>query len=59
MAAATKALVYSRLESLKGNGQPAVAVVVYGNQAYEDALLEAQTLLTSKGFQVVMQRFYW
>lgn len=47
------ALVYSRLESLKGNGQPAVAVVVYGNRAYEDALLELQTLLTSKGFQVV------
>ncbi len=47
------ALVYSRLESLQGNGQPAVAVVVYGNRAYEDALLELQTLLTSKGFQVV------
>lgn len=47
------ALVYSRLESLSGHGRPAVAVVVYGNRAYEDALLELQTLLTAKGFQVV------
>lgn len=46
-------VVYSRLESLSGHGRPAVAVVVYGNRAYEDALLELQTLLTAKGFQVV------
>ena len=47
------ALVYSRLESLSGHGRSAIAVVVYGNRAYEDALLELQTLLTAKGFQVV------
>lgn len=43
----------SGLERLKGQGGPAVAVVVYGNRAYEDALLELQTLLTNNGFSVV------
>lgn len=42
----------SGLSRLKGQGGPAVAFVVYGNRAYEDALLELQTLLTSNGFIV-------
>lgn len=42
-----------RLRSLKGQGTPAVAVVVYGNRAYEDALLELHTELTNNGFCVV------
>ena len=33
------------LTHLKGNGTPAIAVVVYGNREYDDALLELKTLL--------------
>lgn len=39
-------------EHLKGSGGPAVAVAVYGNRAYDDALLELADLLTGCGFQV-------
>lgn len=37
---------------LKGRGGPALAVVVYGNRAYDDALLELTDLLTECGFRV-------
>ena len=47
------ALAAQRLAHLTGNGTPAVAVVVYGNRAYEDALLELQQLLTAQGFAVM------
>lgn len=46
-------LAVERMESLKGNNIPAVSVVVYGNRAYEDALIELQDLITSKGFRPV------
>ena len=42
-----------RLRALKGRGQAAVAVVVYGNRAYEDALWELQDELTAAGFTVI------
>ena len=42
-----------RLSALKGNGQKAVAVVVYGNREYEDALLETRYALEAMGFCVV------
>ena len=42
-----------RLSALKGNGQKAVAVVVYGNREYDDALLETKHALGSNGFQVI------
>ena len=42
-----------RLSALKGNGQKAVAVVVYGNREYEDALLETKDALEAGGFFVV------
>lgn len=42
-----------RLSSFRGNGRKAVAVVVYGNRAYEDALLELKTVLEECGFQVI------
>ena len=42
-----------RLAALKGNGQKAVAVVVYGNREYEDALLETKDALEAGGFHVV------
>ena len=42
-----------RLAALRGNGQKAVAVVVYGNREYEDALLETKDALEANGFQVI------
>jgi ferredoxin len=38
---------------LKGNGAPAVAIVVYGNREYEDALLELKMRLEDNGFKVI------
>lgn len=43
----------ARLRRLRGQGTPAVVVVVYGNRAYEDALLELQDLAEAQGFHVV------
>ena len=42
-----------RLSALKANGQKAVAVVVYGNREYDDALLETKDALEANGFQVI------
>ena len=42
-----------RLAALKGNGQKAVAVVVYGNREFDDALLETKDALEANGFCVV------
>ena len=42
-----------RLSALKGNGQKAVAVVVYGNREFDDALLETRDALEASGFRVV------
>jgi len=39
-----------RLKQIKGNQTPAVVVVVYGNRAYEDALLELRDIVTEQGF---------
>ena len=39
-----------RLRRLRGGGVPAVLVVVYGNRAYEDALLELWNLAVACGF---------
>lgn len=41
-----------RLAALQGDG-PAVALVVYGNRAYEDALLEWKSALEAGGFRVI------
>jgi ferredoxin len=43
-------LAAQRLRRLKGDGAPAVVVVVYGNRAYEDALLELKDLVSEAGF---------
>ena len=40
----------SRFELIKGYATPAVIVVVYGNRAYEDALLELNDLVSGAGF---------
>jgi ferredoxin len=39
-----------RLRRFRGNGAPAVIVVVYGNRAYDDALLELRDLALEMGF---------
>lgn len=46
------AIALERLATLKGSGQKAVAVVVYGNRAYDDTLLELKDALEAGGFQV-------
>ena len=40
-----------RFQRLKANDTPAVIVVVYGNRAYEDALLELKELAIAAGFK--------
>lgn len=40
------------LNSISGNGALAVAVVMYGNRNYDDALLELKDILESRGFIV-------
>jgi len=47
------AVALERLSRLRGMGQKAVAVVVYGNREFDDALLELKNALVSNGFQVV------
>ncbi len=41
------------LHSIKARNTPAVCVVVYGNRAYEDALLELKDILTERGCKPV------
>jgi len=40
------------LNSMAGNGALAVAVVVYGNRNYDDALIELKNILEDDGFKV-------
>lgn len=47
------AVAVQRLREIRGNGSPAIAVVVYGNRAYDDALLELRDALTANGCKVV------
>lgn len=46
-------LLEKEMGNLKGNNTPAIIVCTYGNRAYEDALLEAYNILTSRGFNIV------
>jgi ferredoxin len=41
------------LNTLQGKGALAVAVVLYGNRNYDDALLELKDILDADGFQVI------
>ncbi len=41
----------SRLKRVKGNGEPAAIVVVFGNRAYDDALLELRDVARETGFK--------
>lgn len=42
-----------RILQISGNGARAIIVVVYGNRAYEDTLVELQDLVQKAGFSVV------
>ncbi len=46
------AIAAQRFSMLKGNGTPAVALAVYGNREYEDALLELCDILEGNGFWI-------
>jgi ferredoxin len=46
-------LFLKRIDKLSGGGAPAVVVVLYGNRAYEDALVELRDVIAAKGFTVV------
>lgn len=41
------------LRLLSGNGAPCVSIAVYGNRAFEDALLELNEILIAQGFMVI------
>lgn len=41
------------IEKINGNGAKAIALVVYGNRDYDDALLELADILASQGFRVI------
>ncbi|WP_425445986.1 EFR1 family ferrodoxin [Dethiothermospora halolimnae] len=41
------------LNTIKGNGALAIAIVVYGNRNYDDALIELKDILKSDGFSVI------
>lgn len=43
----------ARMNDIRGNGTMAVAVVVYGNRHYEQALEELATFLDERGFRVI------
>lgn len=46
-------LVTKKLKKLNGNGKKAVTLAVYGNRAYEDALLELNRIVEGQGFQIL------
>ena len=46
-------IMVKQLEDISFNNNLAVIIAVYGNRAYEDALLEMQDLLEEKGVKVV------
>lgn len=47
------ALAVERLKRIPGNHAKCAVVAVYGNRAYDDALLEMQDVATEMGFRVV------
>ena len=47
------ALAAERLKYVHGCGQNAVAVCVYGNRAYDDALLELCDIIENQGFSLI------
>jgi len=41
------------IRHIHANGRPAIIVAVYGNRAFDDALVEMEDMLTEQGFDVV------
>lgn len=46
-------LLTSYIETIKGNGALAVPIVLYGNRAYDDALIELRNLMEHGGFHSI------
>ncbi len=46
-------LAAERLKRVRGNGQAAIAVCVYGNRHYDDALVELCDIATAQGFRPI------
>lgn len=46
-------LAVERLKAIRGANTPAVLIVVYGNRAYEKALVQLNTLALQQGFRVI------
>lgn len=46
-------IAVERLQHIQGQNTPVLIVVVYGNRAYEKALVELDQLVTSRGFKVI------
>ncbi len=46
-------LMVEKLKEVKGGGACAIAMVVYGNRDYDDALLELADTLTEQGFRII------
>ncbi|MDD2309142.1 MAG: 4Fe-4S binding protein [Desulfuromonadaceae bacterium] len=49
----TPEIVLRRIQKLSATGIPVVLVALYGNRAFEDALVELRDVVVSKGFTVV------
>ena len=47
------AMAVERLKGIEANGARCVIIAVYGNRAYEDALVEMQDVATGIGFRVM------
>ena len=47
------AMAIDRIRRFKGEGTRAIAIAVYGNRDYDDALLELSDILSDNGFQVI------
>jgi len=46
-------IVAERMKNIKSDGSAAVAVVLYGNRDYDDALVELKDMLNDAGFKVI------
>jgi len=42
-----------RLKAVKGNDTPAVIVVLYGNRAFEDSMIELRDIVSGQGFKTI------
>lgn len=46
-------IAVEKLKKLKANNEPVIIVVVYGNRAYEDSLLELKEIVSNCGFRII------